>query len=78
MNHSNISPLNNLSKREIEVMELLVINGCVKSVARQLNLSPRTIEMHINHIKEKLNLIYKHQFNGIIIEQLYHRKEENF
>ena len=45
-----------LTDRELEVLELIG-KGCeVRDIAKQLGLSPKTVETHRTHIKEKLNL----------------------
>jgi len=45
-----------LSDRELEVLELIGAGKEVKAIAKALNLSPKTVETHRTHIKEKLNL----------------------
>jgi two-component system response regulator DctR len=45
-----------LSVREREVMELVVQGQSSKSIARTLGISYRTIELHRNHIFEKLSV----------------------
>jgi DNA-binding NarL/FixJ family response regulator len=45
-----------LSDRELEVLELIGGGKEVKAIAKALNLSPKTVETHRTHIKEKLNL----------------------
>jgi DNA-binding NarL/FixJ family response regulator len=45
-----------LSDRELEVLEMIGGGKEVKAIAKALNLSPKTIETHRTHIKEKLNL----------------------
>ncbi|MGA8656385.1 MAG: response regulator transcription factor [Chthoniobacterales bacterium] len=49
-------PVDQLSDREIEVLELLGKGENTRSVAKLLNLSVKTIETHRAHIKEKLGL----------------------
>jgi DNA-binding NarL/FixJ family response regulator len=66
--------LNKLTKRELLALENIVVFGSIKIAARHMNISPRTLEIHVNHIKEKLNLAYKHQLNKIVIENFYVRK----
>jgi DNA-binding CsgD family transcriptional regulator len=44
-----------LSKRESECLFYLVRGKTIKEIGAILGLSPRTVETHINHIKEKLN-----------------------
>ena len=49
-----VMPKVNISKREQQVLRLLAEGGTDKSIALCLNLSPRTIESHINNLKTKL------------------------
>lgn len=44
-----------LTPREQEVLRQLVAGQCTKTVARHLNISPRTIEIHRFNILKKLN-----------------------
>lgn len=46
-----------LSHREIEVLRLIALGFTSVEIARQLNLSPRTVESHRAHITGKLGLI---------------------
>ncbi len=48
------SPIDTLSDRELEVLELLGKAYSTRSIAKMLNLSIKTIETHRGHIKEKL------------------------
>lgn len=48
------SPLEKLSDREFEVFRLFGEGKTAKEIAGQLNLSPKTISVHRDHIKEKL------------------------
>jgi DNA-binding NarL/FixJ family response regulator len=48
------SPLELLSDREIEVFELIGQGLTVRQIAARLELSPKTVETHREHIKEKL------------------------
>ena len=50
------SPIEKLSDREFEVFRLLGSGQSTKEVALALNLSPKTVEVHRGHIKEKLQL----------------------
>ena len=45
-----------LSDRELEILELIGKGNEVSQIAKTLHLSPKTIETHRAHIKEKLNL----------------------
>jgi DNA-binding NarL/FixJ family response regulator len=49
------SPLKKLSDREFEVFRLFGEGKTAKEIAGQLNLSPKTVSVHRDHIKEKLN-----------------------
>ena len=46
--------LASLSEREREVLELLVDGGSNKRIARELSISPRTVEIHRANMMQKL------------------------
>lgn len=48
------SPLEKLSDREFEVFQLFGEGKTAKEIAAQINLSPKTVSVHRDHIKEKL------------------------
>jgi len=48
--------LSNLSKREVEVLSLLVQGKQNKVVARELDISPRTVEVHRARIMQRLGV----------------------
>lgn len=50
------NPTDSLTDREIEILERIGKGEEVKSIAKTLNLSPKTVETHRAHIKEKLKL----------------------
>jgi DNA-binding NarL/FixJ family response regulator len=50
------SPTERLSDRELEVFRLIGQGYGNNDIARQLHLSPKTVETYRAHIKEKLNL----------------------
>jgi DNA-binding NarL/FixJ family response regulator len=50
------SPVDRLSDRELEVIQLIGRGLSTREIASSLNLSVKTIESHRAHIKEKLNL----------------------
>ena len=50
------NPTDNLTDRELEVLERIGKGEEVKTIAKALHLSPKTVETHRAHIKEKLNL----------------------
>src|SRR6266404_2942522 len=45
-----------LSDRELEILELIGKGNEVRQIAKRLHLSPKTVETHRAHIKEKLQL----------------------
>jgi FixJ family two-component response regulator len=45
-----------ISERELEVLRLMVEGYTSKQIAKQLSLSPRTIETHRAHLMEKLEV----------------------
>jgi len=50
------SPLARLSDRELEVFQMLGQGQTVRDIATRLGLSPKTVEVHREHIKAKLGL----------------------
>jgi DNA-binding NarL/FixJ family response regulator len=50
------SPVENLSDRELEVLQLLGEGNEVREIAQRLHVSAKTVEAHRAHIKEKLQL----------------------
>jgi DNA-binding NarL/FixJ family response regulator len=50
------SPTDSLTDRELEILERIGKGQEIKAIARALHLSPKTVETHRAHIKEKLNL----------------------
>ncbi len=50
------SPLDRLTDREIEVFEMIGRGLTSREIAQQLSLSPKTVETHREHVKEKLEL----------------------
>ena len=49
-------PVDRLSDRELEILELIGKGTEVRQIAKFLHLSPKTVETHRAHIKEKLQL----------------------
>jgi len=49
-------PTDGLTDRELEVLERIGKGEEVKAIAKTLHLSPKTVETHRTHIKEKLRL----------------------
>jgi DNA-binding NarL/FixJ family response regulator len=50
------SPMERLTDREMEVFQLIGQGLTIRQIARKLELSPKTVETHREHIKEKLEL----------------------
>ena len=50
------SPVDRLSDRELEVLQLIGKGHDIRDIAKGLDLSAKTVETHRAHIKEKLNL----------------------
>jgi DNA-binding NarL/FixJ family response regulator len=50
------SPIEKLSDREFEVFQLIGHGKTTREIAAQLHLSPKTVDVHRGHIKEKLEL----------------------
>jgi DNA-binding CsgD family transcriptional regulator len=45
-----------LSRREVEILEALVIGESYKELARRLGISPNTVKTHIARVYEKLDV----------------------
>lgn len=52
----NRSPMSRLTDRELEILQLVGQGKDSHEIARQLNLSFKTVDAHRGHIKEKLEL----------------------
>lgn len=50
------SPLEGLSDRELEVFRLIGEGKTMKEIGDELHLSPKTVEVHRSHIREKLHI----------------------
>ena len=50
------SPLQKLTDREFEVFRLVGQGKTTEEIARDLHISPKTVDVHRFQIKEKLNL----------------------
>src|SRR5262249_7309213 len=51
-----VDAVERLSDRELEVLELIGKGNEVRQIAKLLHLSPKTVETHRAHIKDKLDL----------------------
>lgn len=52
----NRSPLSSLTDREFEVFRLIGAGKSTRTIAEQLGLSPKTVDVHRANIKEKLEV----------------------
>jgi DNA-binding NarL/FixJ family response regulator len=50
------SPIEKLSDREFEILQLVGLGKSTREIANQLHISPKTVDVHRGHIKEKLQL----------------------
>jgi DNA-binding NarL/FixJ family response regulator len=50
------SPIEKLSDREFEILQLVGQGKSTRDIAAQLHLSPKTVDVHRAHIKGKLQL----------------------
>jgi len=53
---ADVPPLERLSDRELQIFRMIGQGRSVKDIADELFLSPKTVETHKEHIKQKLNL----------------------
>ena len=65
---SSVSEIERLSDRELEILELIGKGNEVRQIAKTLHLSPKTVETHRAHIKEKLNLASAHQVGRFAVQ----------
>jgi DNA-binding NarL/FixJ family response regulator len=50
------TPIEKLSEREFEILQRIGQGNTTQEIATQLHLSPKTVDVHRGHIKEKLGL----------------------
>jgi DNA-binding NarL/FixJ family response regulator len=50
------SPIERLTDREFQVFQMVGLGKSTRDIAGQLHLSPKTVDVHRGHIKEKLQL----------------------
>jgi len=62
-----------LSDRELEILELIGKGNEVRQIAKSLHLSPKTVETHRAHIKEKLNLANARQVARFAVQWIAQR-----
>jgi DNA-binding NarL/FixJ family response regulator len=63
-----------LSDRELEILELLGKGGEVREIAKALHISPKTVETHRAHIKEKLKLTNARQVTRFAVQWISARQ----
>src|SRR5881409_209887 len=63
-----VDAVERLSDRELEILELIGKGNEVRQIAKLLHLSPKTVETHRAHIKEKLNLASAHQVGRFAVQ----------
>lgn len=55
-NATTAGHLKSLSQRELEVLEKIALGKTTKEIAFEMDLSPRTVDIHRSNIKKKLSL----------------------
>jgi DNA-binding CsgD family transcriptional regulator len=60
-----------LTSRESECLRLMVKNKTCKEISNILNISTRTVELHVANIKQKLGINYKNQLLEIYFNNYY-------
>lgn len=65
------SKFSQLTRREFECLEELVKGQTAKMIATSLNISPRTVDRHVENIRDKLELKYRIE---IVTEFLEYKK----
>ena len=63
-----VDAMERLSDRELEILELIGKGNEVPQIAKTLHLSPKTVETHRAHIKEKLNLANARQVARLAVQ----------
>jgi DNA-binding NarL/FixJ family response regulator len=58
-----------LTKRELDVLKCLLTGCTVKEAARDIELSPKTVEHYLDNIKAKIGANKKSELIKIILEQ---------
>lgn len=60
-----------LTQREAECLKLLSLGCTAKEAAELLKISPKTMDVHINKIKEKFNCVSLFQLGELISQFIY-------
>jgi DNA-binding CsgD family transcriptional regulator len=61
---------NRLSNREVEVLSIICDGFTYKTIARKLNISVKTIQHHVEHIKSKTGLHFKEELIDFYIKNI--------
>jgi DNA-binding NarL/FixJ family response regulator len=69
---SSGQPLDKLTNRELEVFHLLGAGKTVQQIADALYISPKTVEAHREHIKEKLGFRSSNELLRYALQQSLH------
>lgn len=67
ISHLDTSVLQNLTKREIQIMQFLAQSYTTPQIAKQFLISPSTVNNHRANIIQKLNLKGRNQLIGVAI-----------
>lgn len=68
------SPVDRLSDRELEVLVMLGRGHSTRSIAKEINLSIKTVETHRAHIKEKLGFADANEMIRFAIDWVAHQE----
>jgi DNA-binding NarL/FixJ family response regulator len=68
------SPVGRLSDRELEVLAMLGRGHSTRSIAKEINLSVKTVETHRAHIKEKLGFADANEMVRFAIDWVAHQE----
>ena len=68
-----VDAVERLSDRELEILELIGKGHEVRQIARLLHLSPKTVETHRAHIKDKLDLKNSREVARFALQWLHAR-----
>jgi DNA-binding NarL/FixJ family response regulator len=70
-----VDAVERLSDRELEILELIGKGKDVRQIAKLLHLSPKTVETHRSHIKDKLDLKNSREVARFALQWLNARNE---
>lgn len=64
--------LEELTRREVEVLKLVAAGLSAKEVAKELMIAPRTVERHIDHIRLKARARNRSHMVALAVRQGLH------